>query len=115
MSLGLPTYAVLKSLLLEIALWILSEIAIPPTAENGSIRDAIFTSSPKTSLFLIVTSPSCIPILRSRLSMDLVFSCMSIAHSTAEVTLLKITNKPSPISFIKGLIIGLLIYHFFIR
>ena len=51
-----------------------SETAIPPIADIGSIRAAIFTSSPKTSLSDIITSPWWRPMRMSRLSILFDFS-----------------------------------------
>ena len=74
------------------------DIAMPPGAENGSILDATFTSSPKTSPSFSVISPSWIPILRFRFSMFLMVVCISIEHSTAALTVGNVSSRPSPIS-----------------
>ena len=74
------------------------DIDIPPAAENGSILEATFTSSPNTSPSFSVISPSCMPILRSRFSISLTADCIWIEHSTAALTVGKVSNNPSPIS-----------------
>ena len=56
-SLGFPMYFVSNSFSLIIASFTLFEIAIPPLAEKGSILDAMFTSSPKTSFSCTIISP----------------------------------------------------------
>ncbi len=97
-SLGLPRYFVSNSDSLIIASWTLLVIAIPPGAENGSIRAATLTSSPMISFSSIKISPWCIPILRSRSSICLDASCSLIQQLTASVTVSKIRRRPSPIS-----------------
>ena len=95
---GFPTYFVSKSFSLTRASLTLFDIAIPPGAEKGSILEAIFTSSPITSLFVINISPWWIPILRFKWSTSLTVCWKPIDAFTASVTVSKINNKPSPIS-----------------
>ena len=54
---GFPRYFVSNSDSLTRASLTLLEIAIPPSAEKGSIRAVMLTSSPMTSLSVINISP----------------------------------------------------------
>ena len=56
-NLGFPTYFVSNSFSLTRASLTLFEIAIPPGAENGSILDAMFTSSPIHHYLQLISHP----------------------------------------------------------
>lgn len=73
-----------------------------PDCATPSIRDVVFTASPKTSSFLIMTSPVCMATriligLRACLLNWSKAFCNSIPHKTAFVGDLNVIRKASPI------------------
>lgn len=93
-------------ILLRIWLNTSPEMQTPPGAARGSIREAMFTASPKMSASRCSTSPKWIPI-RSWIGVEPGWefrSCrccwMSIAHWTARRALPNSERNPSPIDLI---------------